>query len=79
MISKIKNYLNDEKYNIIIKENFTYINNYKKIIDLSENEICIEFQNFKLKIKGKDIKITKLLDKELKFDGIIESINYHYE
>lgn len=78
-MSKENKIQKDNKYNIIINEKFTYINNYKKIINLSDNEIYIELNNFNLKITGKNIKVKKLVEEEVKFDGLIESINYYYK
>lgn len=78
-MSKENKMQKDNKYNIIINEKFIYINNYKKIINLSDNEIYLELNNFNLKITGKNIKVKKLVDEEVKFDGLIESINYYYK
>lgn len=78
-MSKENKIQKDNKYNIIINEKFIYINNYKKIINLSDNEIYLELNNFNLKITGKNIKVKKLVEEEVKFDGLIESINYYYK
>ena len=78
-MSKENKIQKDNKYNIIINEKFIYINNYKKIIDLSDNEIYLELNNFNLKITGKNMKVKKLVEEEVKFDGLIESINYYYK
>lgn len=69
----------ENKYNININEKYIYINNYKKIIDLNENEIYLELNKFNIKIIGKNMKVKKLVDEEVKFDGMIESITYYYK
>ena len=56
-----------------------YINNFLNIIDMTENDLYVEFTDFNIKINGTNIKIIKLMDNEIKFDGQIESISYYYK
>ena len=56
-----------------------YINNFLNIIDMTENDLYVEFKDFNIKINGTNIKIIKLMDNEIKFDGQIESISYYYK
>jgi len=70
---------NKQNYAIIINEEYMYINNFLNIIDMTENDLYVEFKDFNIKINGKNIKIIKLMDNEIKFDGQIESISYYYK
>ncbi|MBQ8193186.1 MAG: hypothetical protein IJZ46_03855 [Bacilli bacterium] len=70
---------NKQNYTIIINEEYTYINNFLNIIDMTENDLYVEFKDFNIKINGTNIKIIKLMDNEIKFDGQIESISYYYK
>ena len=70
---------NKQNYTIIINEDYMYINNFLNIIDMTENDLYVEFTDFNIKINGTNIKIIKLMDNEIKFDGQIESISYYYK
>ena len=70
---------NKQNYTIIINEDYMYINNFLNIIDMTENDLYVEFKDFNIKINGTNIKIIKLMDNEIKFDGQIESISYYYK
>ncbi len=78
ILKSINNYLRNNSYNINISNNLLYINNYNRIDNLSNNNIIIIFSDFRLEIKGNNLKLTKTIDKELLFKGDIESINFIY-
>lgn len=46
---------------------------------MTANDLYVEFKDFNIKINGTNIKIIKLMDNEIKFDGQIESISYYYK
>ena len=72
-IQSISNYLSSKSYNINISKNSIYINNYNKIEHISETLIKINIDDFKVIIKGNNFKISKMIDKEILFNGQIES------
>lgn len=74
LINNITNYLSNKSYNINISKNQLYINNYIKLDNLNDKNISILFEDFKLNIEGLNIKVIKMLDKEILFNGQIESI-----
>jgi hypothetical protein len=74
ILNNIRNYLNNKSYNINISKNQLYINNYNKIDNINDKNISIIFEDFKLYIEGLNIKVTKMIDKEILFNGLIESI-----
>ena len=74
ILNNIRNYLNNKSYNINISKNQLYINNYNKIDNINDKNISILFEDFKLNIEGLNIKVIKMIDKEILFNGLIESI-----
>ena len=74
ILNNIRTYLNNKSYNINLSENQLYINNYTKIDNITDKKIAIIFNEFTLKIEGLNIKIIKMIDKEILFNGQIESI-----
>ncbi len=74
ILNNIRNYLNNKSYNINISKNQLYINNYNKIDNINDKNISIIFEDFILKVEGINIKVNKMIDKEILFNGLIESI-----
>jgi hypothetical protein len=74
ILNNIRNYLNNKTYNINISKNQLYINNYHKIDNINDKNISIIFEDFILKVEGINIKVNKMIDKEILFNGQIESI-----
>lgn len=74
LLQNITNYLRNNTYNINISENYIYINNYQKIDNISETDITIIVNQYILNIKGNNLKVLKLLDNEILFNGNIENI-----
>lgn len=74
IINNIRTYLNNKSYNINLSKNQLYINNYNKIDNITDKNISIVFEEFILKIDGLNIKVIKMIDKEILFNGLIESI-----
>lgn len=74
ILNNIRTYLNNKSYNINLSNNQLYINNYNKIDNINDKNISIIFEDFKLNIDGLNIKVIKMIDKEILFNGLIESI-----
>lgn len=74
ILNNIRTYLNNNSYNINLSKNQLYINNYNKIDNITDKNISIIFNEFILKIEGINIKVIKMIDKEILFNGLIESI-----
>lgn len=74
IINNIRTYLNNKSYNINLSKNQLYINNYNKIDNINDKNISIIFEDFILKVEGLNIKVNKMIDKEILFNGQIESI-----
>lgn len=78
LLNTINTYLNNKSYNINISYNTIYINNFNKIDNITEKQIIIIIENFKLKIEGNNIKIIKMLEKEILFNGQINKLEIIY-
>lgn len=74
LLQSISTFLKNNSYNINISKNNLYINNYNKIDTISDKYISIYIEDVKLIIKGINFKVIKMLDKEILFNGQIESI-----
>ena len=78
LLNNITTYLNNKSYNINISQNNIYINNFKKIDNITEKQLTILVDNFKLKIDGNNLKVIKMLDKEILFNGQLNKIEIIY-
>ena len=74
LINKLDRYLEDKKYQIIIKEKQVNIINFQEIIDFSINKITIRCENKIINVEGKNLIISKMLDEEVLITGIIYNI-----
>lgn len=79
LIDELRNYLNPKSYNINLSNDNIYINNYHKLTQITDNYISIDFDTFILNINGSNFKINKMIDKEILFNGHIESMEYLYK
>lgn len=71
---RLNDYLNDNEYKIIIKENYINIINYDEITDFTTNKIGIKYKNKIILIEGINLTITKMVTKEVLVTGNIMSI-----
>ncbi|HAB67677.1 MAG TPA: hypothetical protein DCE23_09960 [Firmicutes bacterium] len=78
-LRNINSYINSKTYNINLTPNKIYINNYNDILEIKENIISIDFNDFFLNINGNDFKVVKMLNNEVLFNGKIESMEYIYK
>lgn len=78
IIDNIKNVFVDESYSINLTKNKIYITNYQKLLSITDKEVLLKFNDFNLIIKGLELKIIKMLDKEILFNGHVESLGYIY-
>ena len=74
MIKKIVNYIKNDSLKIIYINNSVNIQNYNKIIEISDTFVRILYNNEIIVIKGNDLKLNKLLDNEILITGIINKI-----
>ena len=79
LMSNVRKYIKNDLYSINLSLNNIYINNYEKINTINDNLISIEFKDFKLNINGTSFKVSQMVDKEILFNGYIESMEYIYK
>lgn len=74
-----KNFLFDLENFITIYDNHLHVFNYLKLNKLSETEIIISFDKFKLIISGVSLKIKQMTKQELLINGKILKVEFNYE
>jgi len=74
MIKRIRNFLLEDEFKIIILKIKINICNYESIEYVDNDQIIIKNINELLLIKGKDLVITKLLNDEILITGMIKNI-----
>lgn len=74
LISKLDRYLENNNYEIIVKENKVNIINFKEIIDFTLNKISLRCDNSIINIEGKNLIISKMLDDEVLITGTIYNV-----
>ena len=75
IIDKINNYINENKYKIIITDNYINIINYIEILDFNSNRISIRHANGITNIIGVDLVVSKMLEDEVLIIGKFTTIN----
>ena len=73
-INKLRSYLLDDEFKMIIQNDRININNYEKIDYLDLDKIIVKHDNKKTIIKGNNLRVTKLLNDEILIKGIIKNI-----
>ena len=77
---KLFNYLNryitDDEFKVVITNEFINIINYIEVIDFSDKEISIKYDNGIIIIKGNELVVSKMMDEELLIKGNIKNISY---
>lgn len=75
--TNLKSFLYDTDDFMAYFNNKIYLFNFVNIISITNKEIIIQFKNKRLIIKGNNLKPVKVLQKEILFDGTIESVSVH--
>lgn len=74
MLEKIRDFIKDDKFEMILKEKNLYITNYKRLISLEENLISFDTRQKRIKVHGNNLITKKILEKELLIIGNINRI-----
>ena len=64
MFNRINNFIKDNEFIINIFEDKIYIKNYQRLVTLENNYISLYTNKKKIIIKGKNMNLNKILDKE---------------
>ena len=74
IINKLNRYLEDDNYQIIIKNNSVNIINIKEIVDFSISKVTTKCNEKTIIIEGKNLIISKMQEDEVLITGIIYNI-----
>lgn len=72
----IREYIFDHHFSLTLKNNTLDIVNYLEIISFSDDAITLKYEGGNIRISGKDLIISKLLDDELLIKGEVKSIEF---
>lgn len=78
MLRKVYEYIKDEEFRFTIFNDRIHIINYIKIASLNSDYILVESSDRKISIRGKNLVLNKLIDKEVLIVGFVNSIEVLY-
>lgn len=70
----IINYINDDDFKLLMINKKININNYTNILSMTDTRISLISKIGRIVIKGEDLIVKKLLNKEVLIEGNISSI-----
>ena len=76
LFNDVKNYIGENNFRIIIYKDKIDIINYEEIKEISNNKIIIKSNKYVV-IDGKNLRLNKLLNKEVLVIGDIVNINFN--
>jgi len=71
MYEEIRNYIDDNSFKFVYTNKYLNIINYSKILILEDEKIEVMIPNRILKIKGKDLKLKRIMNKEILITGSV--------
>ena len=74
MLNTLTNYFKNEKYALLLSNGKLYINNYNKIINITNTEIIIDVKDKRIFIFGKYFLLKKMDKLELYIIGSIDKV-----
>ena len=78
MLRKVYEYIKDDEFRFTVFNDRIHIINYIKISSLNSDYILVESSDRKISIRGKNLVLNKLLDKEVLIVGLVNSIEVLY-
>lgn len=79
MFDKIRTYIKDDEFRLILFNDRVYITNYEEILTLNNKRISVNSGTNLIVIKGERLILNKLLDKEVLITGQIFTIEELYD
>lgn len=76
MIRKVIDYIKEDEFEIKIDSKYINIINFIDIPFMEEEKIKINYKEGSILIKGKDLTVLKLLDKEILIKGNFSNIEF---
>ena len=74
IVRKVRDYLLDDEFKMIILDNKINISNYEKIEYLDNDKVIVKYEKGKINVKGESITVKKLLNNEILITGSIKEI-----
>ena len=74
--NKIKNYILENQFKIIYEENQLDIINYTNMGHFDDTKVLVYHEQGLVEVKGKNLRVTKLLKDEVLIKGSIEKIEF---
>lgn len=75
MFNNISTYLKSEDARISILKKGLHVLNYKKIVDITSEEVIFKTEDSLIKVKGTNMFLVKLDKNELLINGKIKSVD----
>ena len=79
MLRRVYEYIRDEEFRFTVYNDRIHIINFLKITSLNSDYILVQNNDRKISIRGNNMVLNKLLDKEVLIVGKINSIEVLYE
>ena len=76
LINDVRNFIVDNEFQIVVKNNFVDIQNFDLIDTINESTVIVTKEKKKIKIKGKSLTVNKVLSDELSINGKILEITF---
>ena len=78
MFQRLRSYIEPKEFEFQYSFSKIYFNNYDEICTLTDSIVDIKYQDHHfITIKGENLSIKKLLDKELLLQGKIKDIHFY--
>lgn len=74
MFSKVRDYIQDNEFRLILFNDRIYAINYLDILSLEDERISLKTDQSRIIVKGKNLTLNKLLDKEVLIGGEVLNI-----
>ncbi len=74
LVRKVRDYLLDDEFKMIVLNNKINISNYDLIEYLDSDMVVVKYDRGKISIKGDNLTVSKLLNNEILISGIIKEI-----
>ena len=79
MIRKFLNYIKDDSYLMTLSKEKLYIKDYLSIKEVTSKTIILCLNSVTLTIKGNNLSVKKMLEKDVLITGIITNLILGYE
>ncbi|MEG1016031.1 MAG: YabP/YqfC family sporulation protein [Bacilli bacterium] len=76
MIGKIRDFILDDNFKIVINNDYIDITNYIVLYDVTDTFVFLSYDKGYIKILGKNIKILMFNNKEILLKGDFNEIKY---